>query len=62
MAEPPDAANEGLPHPEPAGASAGTRGRQLEDREMLEWATAADGFTLALLVDHDDAEREFLLR
>ena len=29
------------------------------DREMLEWAAAADGPTLALLVDHDDAEREF---
>ena len=29
------------------------------DREMLEWATAADGPTLALLVDHDDDEREF---
>jgi phosphoserine phosphatase len=29
------------------------------DREMLEWAVAADGPTLALLVDHDDAEREF---
>ena len=29
------------------------------DREMLEWAAAGDGPTLALLVDHDDAEREF---
>ncbi|SDD94948.1 HAD family hydrolase [Nocardioides lianchengensis] len=29
------------------------------DREMLEWATAGDGPTLALLVDHDDADREF---
>ncbi|HCB06863.1 MAG TPA: HAD family hydrolase [Nocardioides sp.] len=29
------------------------------DREMLEWATAADGPSLALLVDHDDADREF---
>jgi hypothetical protein len=35
-----------------AGNSAG-------DREMLEWALAADGPTLALLIDHDDAEREF---
>ena len=26
---------------------------------MLEWAAAGDGPTLALLVDHDDAEREF---
>ena len=29
------------------------------DREMLEWTVAGDGPTLALLVDHDDAEREF---
>jgi len=29
------------------------------DREMLEWAAAGAGPTLALLVDHDDAEREF---
>jgi len=29
------------------------------DREMLEWVTASDGPSLALLVDHDDAEREF---
>ncbi|MEU4231255.1 HAD family hydrolase [Nonomuraea sp. NPDC026600] len=29
------------------------------DREMLEWATAADRPALALLVDHDDAEREY---
>ena len=29
------------------------------DREMLEWAAAGDGPTLALLVDHDDAAREF---
>lgn len=29
------------------------------DREMLEWAAAGDGPTLALLVDHDDADREF---
>ncbi len=29
------------------------------DREMLEWASAADGPSLALLVDHDDADREF---
>ncbi|MEX1105911.1 MAG: haloacid dehalogenase-like hydrolase, partial [Ilumatobacteraceae bacterium] len=28
------------------------------DREMLEWAAAGDGPTLALLVDHDDAVRE----
>jgi phosphoserine phosphatase len=29
------------------------------DREMLEWAQAAEGPSLAILVDHDDAEREF---
>jgi phosphoserine phosphatase len=29
------------------------------DREMLEWASAGDGPSLALLIDHDDAEREF---
>jgi phosphoserine phosphatase len=28
------------------------------DREMLEWAAAGPGPALALLVDHDDAERE----
>jgi hypothetical protein len=35
-----------------AGNSAG-------DREMLDWAMAGDGPGLALLVDHDDREREF---
>ena len=35
-----------------AGNSAG-------DREMLDWACAATGPRLALLVDHDDATREF---
>jgi len=29
------------------------------DREMLEWARTGDGPGLALLIDHDDAEREF---
>jgi hypothetical protein len=29
------------------------------DREMLEWACSGDGPALALLIDHDDAEREF---
>ena len=29
------------------------------DREMLEWASTGDGPSLALLVDHDDDEREF---
>ncbi|MEV0893730.1 haloacid dehalogenase-like hydrolase [Promicromonospora sp. NPDC050262] len=35
-----------------AGNSAG-------DHELLEWAAAADGPHLSLLVDHDDPEREF---
>jgi phosphoserine phosphatase len=35
-----------------AGNSAG-------DREMLEWAASGHGPSLALLVDHDDADREF---
>lgn len=35
-----------------AGNSAG-------DREMMEWACAGDGPGLALLIDHDDADREF---
>ncbi len=35
-----------------AGNSAG-------DREMMEWACAGDGPGMALLVDHDDSEREF---
>jgi phosphoglycolate phosphatase-like HAD superfamily hydrolase len=29
------------------------------DRDMLEWALAAGGPSLALLIDHDDADREF---
>ena len=29
------------------------------DTEMLAWASSSDGPTLALLVDHDDAAREF---
>jgi hypothetical protein len=29
------------------------------DREMLEWAHAVDGASLALLLDHDDEAREF---
>lgn len=35
-----------------AGNSAG-------DREMLEWATASPRPNLALLIDHDDADREY---
>lgn len=29
------------------------------DRDMLEWAAAGEGPRLALLIDHDDADREF---
>ena len=29
------------------------------DREMLEWAQGADGPSLAVLIDHDDQDREF---
>jgi hypothetical protein len=29
------------------------------DREMLEWVAGGEGPTLALLLDHDDADREF---
>jgi phosphoserine phosphatase len=32
------------------------------DRQMLAWAATGEGPTLALLVDHDDAEREFSYR
>ena len=34
-------------------------GNSAGDREMMEWACAGDGPGLALLIDHDDAEREF---
>jgi hypothetical protein len=34
-------------------------GNTVGDREMLDWAMAHDGPHLALLVDHDDADREF---
>jgi len=34
-------------------------GNSAGDAEMLEYATANDGPSLALLVDHDDAEREY---
>ena len=32
------------------------------DRQMLAWAASGDGPTLALLVEHDDADREFSYR
>jgi phosphoserine phosphatase len=34
-------------------------GNSAGDREMMEWACAGDGPGLALLIDHDDAVREF---
>lgn len=34
-------------------------GNSTGDREMLEWAAGGNGPGLALLVDHDDGEREF---
>jgi phosphoglycolate phosphatase-like HAD superfamily hydrolase len=34
-------------------------GNTAGDREMLEYALAADGPSLALLVDHDDSDREY---
>jgi hypothetical protein len=36
-----------------------TAGNSGGDREMLEWAQAAGSPSLALLIDHNDAEREF---
>jgi len=58
------AANEGATKVSNIQAQLGRRpilaaGNSGGDREMLEWATAGDGPTLALLVDHDDEEREF---
>lgn len=37
-------------------------GNSTGDREMLEWATSGGGPGLALLLDHDDDEREFSYR
>jgi hypothetical protein len=34
-------------------------GNSAGDREMLEWTEAGDGPRLLLLVNHDDAEREY---
>ncbi|MBV9830402.1 MAG: haloacid dehalogenase-like hydrolase [Marmoricola sp.] len=57
-------ANEGAVKVSNIQAQLGTRpilaaGNSGGDREMLEWATAGEGPTLALLVDHDDADAEF---
>jgi len=61
---PASAANEGSAKVSNIQAQLGRRpllvaGNSGGDREMLEWAAAGPGPTLALLVDHDDAEREF---
>jgi hypothetical protein len=37
-------------------------GNSAGDREMLEWAAGGDGPTLAILIDHDDAVREYSYR
>ena len=58
------AANEGAPKVTNIQTQLGRRpslagGNSGGDREMLEWALAADGPSLALLIDHDDPAREF---
>lgn len=57
-------ANEGEPKVVNIQSQIGRRpilaaGNSSGDKEMLEWAAAGPGPTLALLVDHDDAEREY---
>jgi phosphoserine phosphatase len=57
-------ANEGEPKVRHIQTQLGRRpilaaGNSSGDREMLEWAAAAEGPTLAILVDHDDAVREY---
>ena len=57
-------ANEGAPKVSHIQAQLGRRpviagGNSGGDREMLEWAAGGDGPGLALLIDHDDAAREF---
>jgi phosphoserine phosphatase len=58
------AANEGAPKVTNIQTQLGRRpilavGNSGGDRQMLEWAATGEGPTLAMLVDHDDAEREF---
>ncbi len=58
------AANEGAPKVSNIQTQLGRRpilaaGNSGGDREMLEWAATGEGPTLALLVNHDDEEREF---
>lgn len=57
-------ANEGEPKVVNIQAQLGRRpifaaGNSSGDKEMLEWAAAGVGPTMALLVDRDDAEREY---
>jgi phosphoserine phosphatase len=61
---PASAANEGSAKVNHIQSQLGRRPRLVAgnsggDREMLEWAASGEGPTLALLVNHDDAEREF---
>lgn len=56
--------NEGEPKVEHIQASVGRQpilavGNSGGDRQMLEWAMAGDGPRLAMLVNHDDADREY---
>ena len=58
------AANEGAPKVSNIQTQLGRRpilaaGNSGGDREMLEWAATGEGPTLALLVNHDDDDREF---
>ncbi|HYO44758.1 MAG TPA: HAD family hydrolase [Candidatus Limnocylindrales bacterium] len=57
-------ANEGEPKPRAIHAHIGARpilaaGNSAGDREMLEYATTGDRPGLGLVIDHDDAEREY---
>ena len=59
-----DGANEGAAKVTNIQSQLGRRpilaaGNSAGDREMLEWALSGDGPGLALLLDHDDREREF---
>ncbi len=56
--------NEGEPKARAIHAHIGRRpilaaGNSAGDREMLEYATTGAGSTLGIVIDHDDAEREF---
>ncbi|HEU4319120.1 MAG TPA: HAD family hydrolase [Acidimicrobiia bacterium] len=56
--------NEGAPKVEHIQAMIGRQpilavGNSAGDKEMLEWALAGDGPRLAMLINHDDADREY---